>query len=317
MKFKNLSACKSLYILIAVLLVLPLISSCITSFNPKKTMVRAVDFTKPSYTKYDKKVCITQFDNNTRFNDPKFITLINRNLVEVIKKNYPMVIIEKETENRFSDLKNRFPLLPTGKIDNLALAQRGRQLDINAIILGAITDIQGIEEKKGFWFLRKPVQYIDVHIMTTVYDTQSGGKLLEEWVSKRIKVDKQVLDKFNATPSELPLPVIEDALISLTKKVGENIGYMLKHQPFKAYIKSISKNRITLGAGENSGIAQDDVFDIYNSSEIVDGKNGHKFILSGAKTGSIKISEVLPNTSVGIVLDGKVEDIASCLVSKD
>ncbi len=317
MKFQNLSARKSVCLMIVVLMMVPLISSCITSFNPKKTMVRAVDFIKPSYTQYGKKVCITQFDNNTRFKDPAFITLINQNLIDILKKEYPKVIIWEETENCFSDLKNRFPLLPTGKIDNLALSQRGRQLDLNAIILGNITDIRGIEEKKGFWFLRKPVQYIDVHIMVTVYDTQTGGKLLEEWVSKKIKVDKQVLDKFNATPSELPVPVVEEALTSLIQKVGDNIGYMLKHQPFKAYIKSISNNRITLGAGKNNGIAPEDVFDIFNSSEIVAGKNGHKFILSGSKTGMIKISEVLPDTSVGLIVDGKVEDIASCLVSRD
>ncbi len=316
MNLKNRIPGHTVCILIALFITMPLISGCITTFNPKKTMIRTIDFFKPSYTKYNKKIAITRFENRTRFNASELITFVHQNLITVLDKNYPALMLQEATEDDFSDLGNRFPLLPTGEIDNLALAEKGRQFDLNAIIVGAITDIKGFEKKKGFWIFRRPVQYIEIHLMVTVYDTQTSGKLLEQWTFKKIKVNKDVLDKLNAEKPELPVKKVEKVLTVLTKKAGEEIGYLLNHQPFKTYIKSVSDDRITIGAGETSHIIPGTVFNMYNSSEIINGKDGQRFFVPGTITGKLKISDVFPETAVGVVEEGKAEGIGSCLIPK-
>jgi len=102
-------------------------------------------------------------------------------------------------------------------------------------------------------------------------------------------------------------------LQDLAERAGEEICYQLEDQPFKTYVASIEDGKITIRAGQNAGVRKGSVFSVYGGGDIVNGKDGHRFIVPGEKTGEIKITNVYENRSEGVVISGQVTDPASVI----
>ncbi|MBT8365273.1 MAG: hypothetical protein KJP23_11260, partial [Deltaproteobacteria bacterium] len=208
------------------------------------------------------------------------------------------------------------PRTRSGWINNLDLAKTGRQLGLNAIVTGALITITPNKRKEGIWWLKDTHYFVQVRIATEVYDTETGAKLLDESFVHEIEVDEMDLESIHAD-SEMNALIVDEAFGTIADNMGEKICNAIVFQPWKGFIASIDSDKIFLNFGENVGLKIGDLFEVFDSSSIFEGLEGHRFFKPGLKTGEIKITAVYPGTAEAILVSG--HDIRSgfCVQPKE
>ena len=147
-------------ILIAVLL---MSVSCST----RTTRRIAFDLKSPD-AHLKKQVGLAYLRNQTSFGDPGLVTIFERELITHLQEETPMLLIRKPGDNDFPNAIIEPPLLASGHIDNLALAQAGRQIGLNAVIVNTLYDVHPEKEKTGMLWFKGSRAFIFVQILTDV-----------------------------------------------------------------------------------------------------------------------------------------------------
>ena len=299
-----------------LLLCLVSITGCSTVSSIEKSTKRMVrDFRAPD-SDLKKRVGILLFENK--------ITLVNkdveekfiRDLSETIASSCPNILLEKPGDPGYPDDLAKVPRTRSGWIDNLALAKTGRQLGLNAIVTGALITVTPNKRKQGIWWLKDIHYFVQVRIATEVFDTETGAKLLDESFVNEIEVDEMDLGSVQAD-SEMNTLIVDEAFEVIADKMGEKICNAIVFQPWKGFIASIDSDKIFLNFGENIGLKIGDLFEVFDSSSIFEGLEGHRFFKPGHKTGEIKITVVYPDTAEAILVSGHDIQAGFCVQPKE
>jgi hypothetical protein len=286
-----------------LLLCLVSITGCSTVSSIEKSTKRMVrDFKAPD-SDLKKRVGILLFENKT--------TLVNKNagekfikdLSDAILSSCPNILLEKPGDPGYPDDLKRVPRTRSGWIDNLVLAKTGQQLGLNAIVTGTLISVTPNQRKQGIWWFKNIHYFVRVRIATEVYDTETGAKLLDESFVHEVEVDEMDLESIHAD-SETNALIMSEAFKAIAEKMGEKICNAIVFQPWKGFIASIDSDKIFLNFGENIGLKIGDLFDVFDSSSIFEGLEGHRFFKPGHKTGEIKITAVYPDTAEAILVSG-------------
>ena len=307
-----LSRCTALLAGIFLLAGLPLLSGCTHGSSADRAFDKLSGKFITSVSRFNKKIMLVPFINVSNHDYPQFSIVFNQNLNARLDKSCPDLLYISDNEGDIPDVLASIPKLPSGNIDNLLLAQTGRQLGLNAIVIGAILNIYKEEKSGGVWLFVRVERSIYVTMNVKIYDTETGTKVLDKFFSRKTKVNKAVYDRLGAENTAPPLKIIEKALIFLAREAGEEICYQMDEQPFKTYVESIDDEKITIKAGQNAGIRNGALLSVFGAGEIINGQGGHRFYIPGQKTGAIKISSVQSNTSEGYIVNGRVDENA-CL----
>lgn len=289
--------------MVCLMLCLVSMAGCSTVSSIEKSTKRMVrDFRAPD-SDLKKRVGILSFENKTTLvkkdAEKKFIG----DLSETIASSCPNILLEKPGDPDYPDDLTRVPRTESGWIDNLALAKTGRQLGLNAIVTGALITITPNKRKQGLWWMKDTHYFVQVRIATEVYDTETGAKLLDESFVHEVEVDEMDLESVQAD-SEMNSLIVNEAFGAIADKMGEKICDAIVSQPWKGFIASVDSNKIFLNFGENIGLKIGDLFDVFDSSIIFEGLEGHRFFKPGVKTGEIKITAVYPDTAEAILVSG-------------
>ena len=286
-----------------LMLCLVSITGCSTVSSIEKSTKRMVrDFRAPD-SDLKKRVGILLFENKTTLANKDVEEKFIKDLSEIIASSCPNILLEKPGDPDYPDDLTRVPRTESGWIDNLALAKTGRQLGLNAIVTGALITITPNKRKQGLWWLKDTHYFVQVRIATEVYDTETGAKLLDESFVHEVEVDEMDLESIQAN-SEMNSLIVNEAFGAIADKMGEKICGAIIFQPWKGFIASVDSNKIFLNFGENIGLKIGDLFDVFDSSIIFEGLEGHRFFKPGVKTGEIKITAVYPDTAEAILVSG-------------
>jgi hypothetical protein len=258
-------------------------------------------------------VGLTFFKNSTAFHDDRLLTITDKTITDYLQGSCSDVVPVTNENQAFSDLRNKQPRHVSGIIDNLTLAMQGRKLGLNAIITGEVSEIKGVQEELGYLWLKEMVFFVHVHVLIEVYDTETGAKLLDKYVSEEGEISEDAYYKINSKDFTPALPVIENLLVSLSAKLADEACELLEDESFKTYVKSTDGKRITITAGKNAGIAKGSLFNIHDASRIISGKDGHEFIISGPVTGKLQIDTVYEDSAEGLIVEGENKGMDSCL----
>jgi len=278
-----------------------------------KRMVR--DFRAPD-SDLKKRAGILLFENKTTLVDKDVEEKFIKDLSDIIASSCPNILLEKPGDPDYPDDLARVPRTRSGRIDNFALAKIGRKLGLNAIVTGALMTITPDKKMKGILWLKDTHYYVQARIATEVYDTETGAKLLDESFVHEIEVDEMDLESINAD-SELNTLVVDEAFGAIADKMGEKICNAIVFQPWKGFIASIDSDKVLLNFGENIGLKIGDLFDVFDSTSIFEGLEGHRFFKPGQKTGEIKITAVYPDTAEAILVSGHDIQPGFCVQPKE
>jgi len=303
-------------VLFAVLAFIALVSGC-TVFSGLNRKAKNITLGfKERDEDMKKMVGLAPFDNRTRLSDPNREINFSETLIENVETLCSGVKILHTGAVGFPEFLGDLPRQGQGEIDNLELAKEGRLFGLNAILTIALTGINSFEEDKGFWFFKETRYFNRIQIKVETYDTETGAKLLDEIISRDIEVelfDIELLENRERFDAFL----FEGAYDYFASTIAEKVCDALTVQPWKGYIVSVAQNKIILSSGETSGLVLGQVLEVFDSSKIILGTDGHRFFLPGPKTGEIKITAVYDHSAEAVMGTDSVVQAGNLVKTKD
>ncbi|MBW2489912.1 MAG: hypothetical protein JRE65_02020 [Deltaproteobacteria bacterium] len=279
------------------------IKGCSTVSSLEKSTKRMVrDFKAPD-SDLKKRVGILLFENKTDLANKDVEKKFIRDLSETIASSCPNILLEKPGDPGYPVDLTRVPRARSGWIDNMELAKTGRQLGLNAIVTGALITVTPNKKKQGVLWLKDTHYYVQVRIAAEVFDTETGAKLLDESFVNEIEVDEVDLESIHAD-KRMNAIIANEAFEAIADEMGEKICNAIVFQPWKGFIASIDSKKVYLNFGKNIDLKIGDLFEVFDSSSIFEGLEGHRFFKPGFKTGEIKITAVYADTSEAILVSG-------------
>jgi hypothetical protein len=183
------------------------------------------------------------------------------------------------------------PRLPSGQIDNLALAKLGRIFGLSAVVNQTIGQMECLTEKRGIWGFRRVCRLARLSLRVRVYDIQTTAILLDEMVEEDVEVSEYDWDNIKAG-NGYNKGITSGLLAKMTGKTGKMTCERLAEEPWKGYIITGSDNKFTISAGTDVGLTVGDVLEVFGLGEPMKGQEGHIYLVSGPKIGEIKVTKV-------------------------
>jgi hypothetical protein len=255
-----------------------------------------------------KMIGMAPFNNRTRFSDPNLETNFSETLIANAETLCSGVHILYPGAVGYPEFLGDLPQQGPGEIDNLELAKEGRPFGLNAILTITLTGINSFEEEKGFWWFKDTHYFIRAQIKVEMYDTETGAKLLDEIITRDIEVelfDIELLDR----GERFDVFLLEGAYEYFASITAESVCDTLTVQPWKGYIVSVAGDEVILSSGETSGLVLGQVLEVFDSSEIIEGTDGHRFFMPGPKTSEIKITAIYDESAKAVIgIDNIVQE---------
>jgi len=287
------------YILIFSLIWLFLFAGCSSLYSKNKKLG---DLTIKN-SDLAKKIGIAIFENKTSFKDRSYEKVFEEYLIESITDSCSDILLVKPGDAGYPDFLVKLPRNETGSIDNLSLAQLGRQTGMNAIVTGEIVGITGKEEKRGIIFFKDLRQFIYFQVKIEVYDTGTSVKLVDERYREEIEIDELELELFKKK-EVVSMPEVDDVFLKISEDVGEKICNAVNTPPWQGYITSVTENNIIISSGKKVGLVPGAVLEIFTAGEIIEGVDGHRFCMPGRKTGEVKLTTVYADSCEAVFYTG-------------
>lgn len=307
------SLCTAIFAGIVIFVCLPLLHGCSHGSAAGRTFDKLSGKFITSVTRFNKKIMVAPLMNHTPFAPPQISTVFDQNLNLRLSDSCPSLLYFDEKDPHTTRVLASTPKLPSGRMDNLSLAQAGRQLGLNAIALTSLSNIYREEKSTGVWLFVSVERSIIVIIHVEMYDTETGTKIMDDYFSRKTEVTKAVYDRMGDDPADPPTEIIQKAVIFLAREAAEEICYQMDELPFKAYLESIDGQTVTVRAGKSAGIRKGAVLSVFNTGEVMNGQGGHRFYIPSRETGVIQISDVQADRSEGAIVSGRVDGLDVCL----
>ncbi len=286
-----------------------MIAGCSTYSSIKKSTKKIVrDITASDDIK--KRIAISFFANHTFCTNQNLEELFQKNLAETINRACSDILLIKPGDAGCPEFLTRPLLREAGRLDNIALVKAGRRLGLNAIITGALIDIEVYKEKQGFLWFKDDRNFLRALISCEVYDIETGAKLFDESFDYDVRIDESEFASIKSKKVK-ETAVLKNALEHIAEAMGEKICDTIGVLPWKGYVVSTANNRIIISAGKRAGLLRGDILEVYDSGKIIQGKDGLRFFLPGLKTGEIKITDVYPDKAHAASASGDAVKVGS------
>jgi hypothetical protein len=286
--------------------------SCSTGYKA------TVDKTKKTVTKTTKKLtrkirfsdddlqrmaAVIGFENKSLYRSKDFTLLFRKGIPEFLNNECDDVTVADPDDDENLKGFKELPMLPSGRVDNFALAIIGRGLGLNAVVTGSLDDIGLLDELRGMVW-KDTHHLIQILVSVAVYDTETGAKILDQNFSRKVEIEE--LDyELMQSEGKMILPDLNETLSDLIKEMGETICWAVEDQSWNAFIIAVNGDNIILSAGSRAGLEPGDEFEVFDTSRIIEGLNGQRFFYHGQKTGEIRIVEVEPNKAKAVIVSDK------------
>lgn len=286
--------------------------SCSTGYK------ETVDKTKKTVTKTTKKftrkirfsdddlqrmAAVIGFENKSLYHSQDFTQLFRKGIPEYLNNECDDVSVANPDAGEDMESFKELPLLPSGQVDNFALAIIGRGLGLSAVVTGSLDDIGMLDELRGMVW-KDTHHLIQILLSIEVYDTETGTKILDQNFSRKVEIEE--LDyELMQSGGKLILPDLNETLSDLIKEMGETICWAIEDQPWNGFIIAVDEDKIILSSGSRAGLEPGDEFEVFDTSRILEGRNGQRFFYHGPKIGEIRIVEVEPDKAKAVIVSDK------------
>ena len=256
-----------------------------------------------------KKVTMAVFTDLTPFQEAGFNTTYHKVLTELLKEKCAgNTIFEDRTPDAPLSI-TELPRNESGLVDNLAVAEAGRRLGANVLLIGAVFDISGKQERRGLWWFRGSRSYIQIQLVVEAYEMETGAKIMDESVAGEIRVDEYDVEQVK-NAQLTPNPALQETLVNLAKRVGKKVCKELSKLPWRAFVTSVGEE-IRISAGQKAGVKPGARFDIYENTRIMESQAGQQFFVPGLHVGRIEIVSVDSNSASGKLISGEPPSIGN------
>jgi hypothetical protein len=281
--------------------------SCSTVDKTKKTVAKTTkELTRKirfSDDDLQRLAAVIGFENKSLYRSQDFTLLFRKGIPEYLNNECDDVTAENPDGSENLKGFKKLPTLPSGQVDNFALAIIGRELGLNAVVTGSLDDISMLDELRGMVW-KDTHHLIQILVSVEAYDTETGAKILYQSFSRKVEIEE--LDyELMRSEGKMILPDMNETLSDLIKEIGETICWAIEDQPWNGFIIAVDGDKIVLSAGSRSGLEPGDEFEVFDTSRILEGRDGQRFFYHGQKTGEARIVDVEPNKARAVIVSDK------------
>ena len=261
-------------------------------------------------------VDIINFENNSLHESRQFEEVFHKGLPEYLNNACPGVLMAEPQAGSILRVLKTPPKLKTGIIDNYSLAVLGRQLGLNAIVAGSLEDIRVMDEIRGIWVTKDTHHILQVFIRVEMVDTCTATKLMDHTFERRIEIEdldyRMIKDR-----DTISLPDLNITLTKLLTDVGDSICDTIRDQPWRGFITKADGDKFHLSSGSRVGLKVGDILEVFDSSRIIEGIAGQRFITPGLKIGEIEIVSITDKHADARLIEGEGIAAGSTVRRKD
>ena len=233
------------------------------------------------------------FENKSLYRSKDFTDLFRKGIPEYLNNECDDVTVANSDNGEYAKGFKELPILPSGQVDNFALAVIGRQLGLNAIVTGSLDDIGLLKEKQGMVW-KDTHQLVQIVATVEVYDVETGTKILDQSFSRKVDIGETGYGPIQLE-DKIALPDLHETLGDLIKEIGETVCWAVEDQPWNGFVVAVDGDQVDLSAGSRAGLEPGDEFEVFDTSRILKASNGQRFFYHGQKIGEIRIVGVEPD----------------------
>lgn len=170
------------------------------------------------------------------------------------------------------------------------------------LIIPSIDDFQDYVETATFSGIGKTVtkRKIRLGMVARIYDIQNGNKLIE---SANFQLDNKDVEQMIQNSSKSK-SFSDELLRKIAQEMGEKVANRVVDVVYPAKIINVTGKQATINRGDGTGIEKNQLWDIYAlGTEMIDPDTGESLGSSEIKVGTVKINQVNPKFSSGMIIE--------------
>jgi len=256
-----------------------------------------------------KKITMAVFTDLTPFEKAGFNTTYHKVLTELLQEKCAgNTIFEDRTADSPLPI-TKLPRNDSGLVDNLAVAEAGRRMGANVLLIGAVFDVSGKQERRGIRWFRGSRSYIQIQLVVEAYEMETGAKILDESVAGEVRVDEYEVEQLQDVQL-VPNPALQEKLVALARRIGKKVCNEVSKLPWRAFVTSVGEE-IRISAGHTAGVKPGARFDVYDNTRVMESQSGQQFFVPGLPVGRIEIVSVDSSSASGKLISGESPSIGN------
>ncbi|UQZ90887.1 hypothetical protein C4J81_17390 [Deltaproteobacteria bacterium Smac51] len=267
-------------------------------------MFGGVEFVSPVKLK----VGVAPFHDDVNLGAPDAGANMARLMGEELAKDDRIVVVPSfEVASAISAKGYSLPLTPK------EAAEVGRDLGLNAVVIGSISEVKQYQVRKGWRRLARVFtsqrQYVDAVLAVSAVDTMTGIVLVSRANTGEHDDGKGDGGYFETTagpaaPTQEAMEAsLDNALVEAYHRTLMGLGTL----PFKAEVVSASGNSATINFGADVGIKSGDEFVMLTVDSVITNTIGDTYYVMGAPQAYLKVDSVSEYQAHLTVTDGYVD----------
>jgi len=230
-----------------------LAAGCSPSKTVKMQQALSVDKTErvdSAYTGPKRRIGVTEFANKTAYGQNRLGGAATDILVTELTKSGKFIVVERD---RMEKIMQEQKFQGQGMTDPQTVAEVGRFLGLEAVVLGAVSQFGVKTEGSDYLISQTKKQVADVTVDIRLVDVQSGQVLMADSGKGQAKSKKGSFLGMG-TKGGYDETIEGEALRAAIVQFVINIDSQLNKKPWSCMIADASGEEVYLNAGQDSGL---------------------------------------------------------------
>ena len=254
-----------------------------------------------------RKIVLTPVNNRVPAFSGGFAEVFEKSLVAAVLDENPDFRPVLPPDPEFPEPLRNIPEIRPGLIDNLAVADAGRGIGANAVVVPIIYDISTKQELRGFLLFKAAKNFIQFTVGVSAFDMETCAKIFDRTYQDEVEIDEFELETVRKD-RRIQSTELENALQEAAEELAEQFCEQTEKQPWKSFVLTVG-DTVEIAAGSAAGLEKDDQLDVLAPGEKMEGVDEQVFFLPGKRIAKVRIISVTPETAAAEVVS-QTEEIA-------
>ncbi|MFH0948673.1 MAG: CsgG/HfaB family protein [Elusimicrobiota bacterium] len=229
---------------------LTVFSGCAPSTTVKKTQSVTIEKSADTFVPPKKKISVVEFENKTAYGQKRLGTAASDVLLTELGKSDKFILVERAKLDKVMEEQK---LQTTGMIDSNTVAQMGKILGLDAIVVGSISQF-GVKTGGSDYFVTQSKQQVaECTVDIRVIEVETG-KILYIDSGKGIAKSSKGSFLGMGTKGGYDETLEGESLRAAIAKFVDNIINKVNARPWSCRVAEVDENNIYLDAGQESNL---------------------------------------------------------------